>query len=273
MKVYSSKSNASRAAKKLDVAQVVEVEGGWAVRTPDQVVTEDEVAPKQIEDFDDGSVTGAQAYEAQSVMLATQDEDCGLVPADEAHDRAQQMANDEGTTITVRNPVTDEVLETVEPETPAQETDRLLMQLRVYVPADTAVALAARVAALVGNPVVVHAATSGNQLQVVQPGATKAKAKTAKADGPAKVPGAPRAPKAAPDGMAARIVALCCREQGATPAELNALTQWKGAPWKWLLSNRKGTGLADRYGYDLTVDKDGRAVTYFMTKVEVAKAA
>lgn len=246
-KVYSNKSNAQRAAKKFDVAQVVEVEGGWAVQVP----SDDEVPAKQLD---------------PQVMLASEDEDFGLVSAAAGTAHAHELADEKQVTIYLRDPVTDEVLGTVEP-TPAPEV--VLMQLRVYVGADYATALAAKVAKLVGNPVTVHHATSGTQLQVVQPGQA-APAKAAKAP---KGERQPRAAKTAPDGMYARIVALCSRDEGATPAELNEMTKWKGAPWKWLLSNPKGTGLADRYGYELIVTKDGRNSIYHLVKDEQAKAA
>jgi hypothetical protein len=38
-----------------------------------------------------------------------------------------------------------------------------------------------------------------------------------------------------------------------SPQKLNELTEWRGAPWKWLFSNPKKTGYADRWGYKFTV--------------------
>jgi hypothetical protein len=69
----------------------------------------------------------------------------------------------------------------------------------------------------------------------------------------------------APSGMVAKIIALALRPEGVSPAELNTVTEWKGAPWKWLFSNPKGTGYADRWGYRLDVTKDGKATTYRLT--------
>jgi len=54
--------------------------------------------------------------------------------------------------------------------------------------------------------------------------------------------------------------------QGGVSPELNEVSGWKGAPWRWTFSNRLGTGWADRRGYKLVVEKDGRATTYRLTK-------
>lgn len=65
---------------------------------------------------------------------------------------------------------------------------------------------------------------------------------------------APREPK----GMVVEILKLSSRENGVSPAQLNELTKWKGAPWKWLFSNPKKTGYCDRWNYSFKViDKDG----------------
>lgn len=69
-----------------------------------------------------------------------------------------------------------------------------------------------------------------------------------------------------PSGMAGQAFALACRPQGATPAELNALTKWKGMPWKWSFRNPKGTGWCDKYGFTLEVVKVDGAATYKVTK-------
>ena len=69
-----------------------------------------------------------------------------------------------------------------------------------------------------------------------------------------------------PTGMAIQILKLASRKNGVTPLELNELTTWKGAPWKWLFSNPKGTGYCDRFNYSFEAIKDGRAVSYKVTK-------
>jgi hypothetical protein len=68
-----------------------------------------------------------------------------------------------------------------------------------------------------------------------------------------------------PMGMTAELVKLALRASGVTPAQLNEHSQWKGAPRKWFFSNPKKTGVADRFGMKLKVERDGRAVTYFLT--------
>jgi hypothetical protein len=64
---------------------------------------------------------------------------------------------------------------------------------------------------------------------------------------------------AKPTGKVARILKMASRPNGASRAELNKLTGWRGAPWKWLFKNPKGTGYCDRWGYTLRVTegKDG----------------
>src|SRR5579862_759300 len=56
-----------------------------------------------------------------------------------------------------------------------------------------------------------------------------------------------------PKGMVVEILKLSSRENGVSPAQLNELTKWKGAPWKWLFSNPKKTGYCDRWGYTFKV--------------------
>jgi hypothetical protein len=70
----------------------------------------------------------------------------------------------------------------------------------------------------------------------------------------------------APKGMV--ILKLASRAKGVTPAELNKLTEWKGAPWKWLFSNAKGTSYCDRWGYKVKVlaDKDDPPKAYQVVK-------
>jgi hypothetical protein len=55
--------------------------------------------------------------------------------------------------------------------------------------------------------------------------------------------------------MVDAILKLARRDQGVTPAELNTLTAWKGAPWKWLFSNPKCTGYCDRRSLTLEIIK------------------
>jgi hypothetical protein len=69
--------------------------------------------------------------------------------------------------------------------------------------------------------------------------------------------------------MVVEILKLASGAKGVSPAELNELTKWKGAPWKWLFSNPKGTGYCDRWGYKFKVlhdEDDDRSVPYQVTK-------
>lgn len=71
-----------------------------------------------------------------------------------------------------------------------------------------------------------------------------------------------------PRGMVVTILKLSSRANGVTPAELNNATQWTGAPWKWLFSNPKKTGYADRWGYTFEVVTENGETRYKTTKVE-----
>ena len=139
-----------------------------------------------------------------------------------------------------------------------------------------AVAIGQLLANKYGVPVSLNDTATGAALTEMRPlvkGAKAAKAvKAEKAPKAAKAAGTkvrePRAAKAAPSGMRLQIIEACCRKGGATPAYLNDMTKWKKAPWKWLMSNPKGTGLCDRYGYTLTVGRniDDKGAVYKMTK-------
>jgi len=64
-------------------------------------------------------------------------------------------------------------------------------------------------------------------------------------------------------------LALRLEQKKPRSPRLNELTEWKGAPWKWLFSNPKKTGYCDRWGYKLTLltDKENaRAVRYHVVK-------
>lgn len=151
-----------------------------------------------------------------TVMLSTTDHDLGLVPAKTATSTAQQEANTTGKPVTVRHPVTDKVIRTVKPKTSK--------------------------AAAKAKPAAKAAKANG-----------KAKAKpAAKAKAKATTTAKPKADRK-PRGMVVKILALASRKNGVSPAELNKLTEWKGAPWKWLFSNPKGNGYCDRWNYSFKV--------------------
>lgn len=94
--------------------------------------------------------------------------------------------------------------------------------------------------------------------------AKRAAASTERRKPTAKAKAAARTPRgdAKPKGMVVEILKLSCRAKGVTPEELNALTKWKGAPWKWLFKNPKKTGYCDRWGYTFEVVKDDDGTHY-----------
>ena len=56
----------------------------------------------------------------KAVILATDDTEFGHAPADKAKAEAQALANEQGKPVTLRDPVTDEVLGTIEPTAPGK---------------------------------------------------------------------------------------------------------------------------------------------------------
>ena len=71
-------------------------------------------------------------------------------------------------------------------------------------------------------------------------------------------------------GVGGEIMKMAMRPQGVTVAELVELTGWKRAPWKYLISNQKGTGYADKSGYELIASKNGREAIYKVRKRQYA---
>ncbi|UGY13755.1 hypothetical protein HAP48_0035065 [Bradyrhizobium septentrionale] len=126
-----------------------------------------------------------------------------------------------------------------------------------------------------GKPVTIRHAVTDKVLATVKPpkptvtkkAVAKKKTKPAKKKAtaaPVKKAAATKRDSDKPSGMTAELVKLALRASGVTPAHLNERSKWKGAPWKWFFSNPKKTGVADRFGYKLKVERDGRAVTYFL---------
>ena len=62
--------------------------------------------------------------------------------------------------------------------------------------------------------------------------------------------------------MVAEILKLASRAKGVSRGELNALTKWRGAPWKWLFQNPKGTGYCDRWRLKFSVKPTDDGVRY-----------
>ena len=168
-------------------------------------------------------------------VSVTSDNGDALVPGTEARAAAGKEAKATGKPVTIRHAVTDKVLATVKPEKRTKQ--------------QAAANLKAAKAAKAKEAKTVKAKA------VKKPAAKKVAAKKAatKRDGDK------------PSGMTAELVKLALRASGVTPAQLNEHSKWKGAPWKWFFSNPKKTGVADRFGYKLKVERDGRAVTYFLT--------
>lgn len=191
------------------------------------------------------------ASETALVLLATADQELGQFAHETAHTEASKLADELQTTVTIRDPTSDEVLMVVEP-TIKTETE---------------------------TPKKGRAPKAK-----VEPKAKKAPAKKAdkapdskkadKAPTSKKADKEPKAAKAKGDTMAERCLELAMRNEGVTPAELNDLTKWKGAPWKWLFTNPKGTGWVDkRPGLKFDATKEQREGSTRATSVyRVVKA-
>jgi hypothetical protein len=215
----------------------------------------------------------------EPVMLSTPDQDAGMVPSAKAKDEAQQLANQTGHVATVRDPISDRVIASLKPKkktpqvaplkgmTPlglkqkkAQTVDQPLSSIP-STPRSKA-EQAAEVKALSKGKKVTKLASTAKELTEASSklkGKKAAKAKSAKSK--------TSKPKGdgQPEGKSAECIRLALRKNGVTPAELNEFTGWKLAPWRWLYSNPKKTGWADRFGYKLEVIKDGRLVHYRLT--------
>ena len=196
------------------------------------------------------------------VMLANPDGDLGLgeMPMEKAKAEAQSLANLEGRPITLRHPISDKVLATVKPKAPKKAK----ATAPKTAPKAAEPAVAPKAPHEPAKPKAVKAAPKAKpeaapKAVKAKPEPVKAKPAKAKANEPAK----PKAPK----GRVAEILKLASRPKGASPAELNELTSWKGAPWKWLFANPKGNGYCDRWGYKLAVLQTDQGVRYHVSKI------
>jgi hypothetical protein len=168
----------------------------------------------------------------QFVSLSTEDRDLGIVEKSEAKASAQRFADKEGETVTMRDPTSDKVLGKVKPTTKGK---------------------AAKTTKAAAKPT------------RKAKGAVKAAKGTKAAETAKPTNGAPKQPR----GMVVEILKLAHRTKGVSPTELNELTKWKGAPWKWLFSNPKKNGYADRFGYKFWItadDENARAVRYHVER-------
>lgn len=164
-----------------------------------------------------------------------------IVPGTEAVDAAKKEAKETGKPVTIRHPVTDKVLATVKPE---GEPKRTKQQAAANLKAAKAATKEAKMSKTAKKP-------AAKKATAKKPAAKKAASPKGNGDKPV--------------GMTGELVKMALRASGVTPAQLNEHSKWKGAPWKWFFSNPKKTGVADRFGYKLKVERDGRAVTYFLT--------
>lgn len=172
-------------------------------------------------------------FDTDVVALTSPDAEFGHVPAGKAVAEAKKLAKVEGKPITIAHPVSAKPLHTV--KAPAKGKG-----------------------AKTAKPVKRQATANGKRTSATPKGNGKP---------PAKRTGEPKVKQ--PKGMVVEILKLASRKDGVSPAELNKLTEWKGAPWKWLFSNPKGNGYCDRWGYKFKViaeKDDPRAVRYHVVK-------
>lgn len=252
-KTYSSKSNARRAAKDLGVLDQVDIVplGGrftlsWkkaevkASANPCLVGTRPETKPEPSTD---------------PLLLATEDEDLGLVSAETAEQDAAEAANETGQTVTVRDPITDKVLHTAEPviETDANGEPVIPDFLRR------------------GKPTPEEEAQMAKDIATLEKQEREAKKKKREqqkaATAARKSNAAPKRKRAdGPSDKVKEIIRLACRKNGVSPQELNEAIKWKGAPWKWLFSNKNKTGYAEKFGYKFWVEKADGVTRYHLEK-------
>ena len=180
------------------------------------------------------------------VALATEDQDLGMVEAATAQEQAQQTADEMNTTVYLRDPVTDEVIGSASPTggdeeaAPARDFKAEIARLKTQ---------------------------QAEELAALKLQHSEAMALLKHQQAAAKVtkPATPRENK--PEGKTAELIALALRPEGVTTAELNEVSRWKGAPWRWNFHNPKGNGWAQRFGYGFRVEKgEGRQVRYFLTQ-------
>lgn len=174
-------------------------------------------------------------------MLVTADGgDLGLVPNGNgnAEREAQKSADEEGVPVTIRHPESDAVLGEIRPGKAARKKAR-------------------------------RAAAEASRAEVAR--VKKARTATqAMVDKKVNVERGPHEHRG-PQGKALAILKLASRTGGASARELNELTGWRGAPWRWLFSNPRKTGVCDRWGFDFHTQRTDSGVRYFVTKPKTAQ--
>ena len=212
---------------------------------------------------------------APELLLATPDEDIGLVPAKKARKRAKQAANELKTKVTVRNPLTDKVVATEMPDDlsipPALDrtkgrskaeidAERIELISRDKRRDEAQRRLLSKTHTQQETTMQTHTHTETTKRQASKAKVLKAKAlKQAK-----KTNGNGKTAKVVhrtdgPTGATALVLKLASRPNGASRKELIEATGWGQQAWKWGFENKHNTGWAQRHGYRLSVieRKDG----------------
>jgi hypothetical protein len=186
------------------------------------------------------------------VVIASKNGD-GLVPSNLALAAAKEEAKVTGSSVTLRDEISDAHLCTVHPDGRVQKADKQAAKAKVakaklVAPRATRSAKPAKAPKAKTTKVATRKATEPKSPKAPKPSSKKA-AKPKKAT-----------------GMTGELVQMALRAKGATPKELNERSGWRGCPWRWFFSNRLGTGVADRFGLKLRVERDGRNVAYRLTR-------
>lgn len=219
--------------------------------------------------------------ETEFLILATEDEDLGTVPAAGALLDAQSYAKDIGAAVSIRHPVTGEVIEVVQPTTSLKgEPEGEVETTEEAAPVEESfpernfkeeMRLLQKSHKLMMKDLLASQKHEIRELEAEMKAAAKAakpaKSSTTKGQ-------ATRAARAVvdgvtlkgPEGKTAQCIELAKRPEGVTVAELIALTGWTKAPWSWNFTNPKGNGWAQKFGYKFhSVKGEDRKVRYFLT--------
>jgi hypothetical protein len=212
-------------------------------------------------------------------MLTTPDQDAGMVPSAKAEAEAQQLANETNQHVTVREHVSDRLIASIKPKrTPQVPAMKNMSPLGLKSKKERSVdtplsSIPSTPRSKADQAAEAKRLSKGVKVKKLEPtakelteasGKLKSK-KAAKASSSSK-PKAKSKSDGQPEGKSAECIRLALRKNGVTPQELNEFTGWRGAPWRWLYSNPKKNGWADRFGYKLEVLREGRVVHYRLTQ-------